>query len=64
MKDAKITIRISEQEKEQLKAMAEALDIPVSQLLRQLIRGAITPKMPEGANTIAIGKYEYKGDLI
>lgn len=37
-KDTKISIRINEQEKEQLKAVADKLDISVSQLLRTLIK--------------------------
>lgn len=38
MKDSSITIRINEQEKAQLKAAAAQLDIPMSQLLRSLVR--------------------------
>lgn len=38
MKDATITIRIKEQEKEALKAAADRLDIPMSQLLRTLVK--------------------------
>jgi antitoxin component of RelBE/YafQ-DinJ toxin-antitoxin module len=34
MKLESITIRIAEEEKEQLKAMAERLDVPMSQLVR------------------------------
>lgn len=36
MKTASLTIRLSEEEKEKLKAMAAARDIPVSQLVREL----------------------------
>jgi predicted transcriptional regulator len=38
MKTESITIRISEIEKEQLKNMAQELDVPVSQLIRQAIK--------------------------
>lgn len=41
MKDEKITIRISEQEKEQLKNAAARLDAPMSQLIRQAIKEII-----------------------
>ena len=38
MKDSTITIRINEQEKEQLKAAAATIDIPMSSRLRELVR--------------------------
>lgn len=38
MKEEKITIRISEAEKEQLKKLAQRLDVPMSQLIRMSIR--------------------------
>ena len=41
MKDEKITIRISEIEKQQLKAVSEKKDIPMSQLIRQAIKEII-----------------------
>lgn len=41
MKDEKITIRISEQEKTAIKAYAEKKDIPVSQIIREAIRNYI-----------------------
>lgn len=41
MKTEKITIRISETEKEQLKVIAEKLDVPMSQLIRQAIKNII-----------------------
>lgn len=44
MKDATITIRIKEQEKEQLRAAAERLDIPMSQLLRGLVKNFLENK--------------------
>ena len=37
-KDTTITIRITEQEKAQLKEIAARKDVPMSQLLRQLLR--------------------------
>lgn len=41
MKDEKITIRISESEKEALKALAASKDIPMSQLIREAIKSYI-----------------------
>lgn len=38
MKNATITIRISEQEKEALKEIAERFDCPMSQMVRELIK--------------------------
>ena len=38
MKDSQITIRISEAEKEAIKAYADKKDIPVSQIIREAIR--------------------------
>lgn len=38
MKNATITLRLSEEEKEKLKSMAAARDIPVSQLVRELCK--------------------------
>ena len=38
MKSSSITIRISEAEKEALKAEAQKLDVPMSQLIRQAIK--------------------------
>lgn len=41
MKTEKITIRISDIEKEKLKIVAEKLDVPMSQLIRQAIKNII-----------------------
>lgn len=41
MKTDKITIRISEEEKEQLKAIAAKKDVPMSQLIREMIKDFI-----------------------
>lgn len=41
MKDAKITFRISETEKIKLEAIAKTKDIPVAQIIRELIRKEI-----------------------
>lgn len=41
MKDTTITIRISEAEKQQLKDLAAAKDVPVSQLVRKAIKDLI-----------------------
>lgn len=38
MKDTNITFRLSEEEKQKLKDMAAARDIPVSQLIREICR--------------------------
>lgn len=38
MKNTSITLRLSEQEKEQLKAIADKKDIPLSQLIREACR--------------------------
>lgn len=38
MKDATITIRVTEQEKEQLKAAVAKTDLSISQLVRRLIK--------------------------
>ena len=38
MKDTTITFRLSEQEKEQIVALAARKDIPFSQLIREAIR--------------------------
>ena len=38
MKDTSITIRLTEQEKERIKAVAAKKDIPVSQIIRELIK--------------------------
>ena len=37
IKEAKITIRVHEEDKELLKAIAEKKDIPMSQIIRKLI---------------------------
>ena len=41
MKNATITFRLSETEKKKLEEQAQALDIPVSQLVRQYIKAAL-----------------------
>ena len=41
MKNATITFRLNEQEKERLEQLAAVKDIPVSQLVRALIKEAI-----------------------
>lgn len=41
MKDSTLTLRISEQEKEQIKALAQKKDIPASQLVREILRNYI-----------------------
>lgn len=41
MKLESITIRIAESEKEQLKEIANKLDVPMSQLIRQAIKEII-----------------------
>lgn len=41
MKDSTITIRISEQEKELLKKIAERQERPMSQMIRELIKNYI-----------------------
>ena len=38
MKNTSITLRISEQEKEQLMAIAASKDVPMSQIIREAIR--------------------------
>ena len=38
MKNTSITLRISEQEKEQLMAIAASKDVPLSQLIREAVR--------------------------
>lgn len=47
MKDEKITIRISEEEKEQLKIIAAKRDIPMSQLIREAVRKLIETNQEE-----------------
>lgn len=49
MKNATITFRLNEQEKAQLEQQAEKLDIPVSQLIRVLIKEALATR-EENAN--------------
>ena len=46
MKDATITLRISEQEKEALKEIAENYDRPMSQMIRELIKTFIQENSP------------------
>ena len=41
MKNTTITFRLNEQEKERLQLLAEKRDIPVSQLVRELIKKAM-----------------------
>lgn len=41
MKLESITIRIAEDEKERLRAVAQKLDVPMSQLIRQAIKDII-----------------------
>ena len=36
-KEAKITVRVYEEDKEMLKAIAEKKDVPISQIIRKLI---------------------------
>ena len=47
MKDEKITIRISEEEKEQLKMIATKRDIPMSQLIREAVRKLVETNQEE-----------------
>ena len=47
MKDEKITIRINEEEKEQLKIIAAKRDIPMSQLIREAVRKLIETNQEE-----------------
>lgn len=44
MKNATITFRLNEQEKERLELLAASKDIPVSQLVRALINEALKEK--------------------
>lgn len=57
MKDEKITIRISEEEKEQLKMIAAKRDIPMSQLIREAVRKLIETNQEERV------KYGYSSKL-
>jgi predicted DNA-binding protein len=41
MKDAKITFRLSDEEKQKLEAIAKIKDIPVAQFIREAIRKEI-----------------------
>jgi predicted DNA binding CopG/RHH family protein len=41
MKNESITIRISEAEKEQLKAIAARKDVPMSQIIREVVKDYI-----------------------
>ena len=41
MRNTSITFRLNEQEKERLEQLAAAKDIPLSQLVRELIKQAI-----------------------
>ena len=41
MKEERITLRITESEKEAIKALAQKRDIPVSQLVREVLRDYI-----------------------
>ena len=41
MRNTSITFRLNEQEKERLEQLAAAKDIPLSQLVRELIKDAI-----------------------
>ena len=41
MKEEKITIRISETEKEKIKAIALKKDVPMSQLIREAVKNII-----------------------
>lgn len=41
MKDANITFKLSEAEKERIKALAAAKDIPMSQLIREVLKDYI-----------------------
>ena len=53
MKDAKITFRLSDEEKQKLEAIAKAKDIPVAQLIREAIRKEINNNgstQPNGSN--------------
>lgn len=45
MKADKITIRISEYEKEQLKSIAANKDVPMSQLIREMIKNYINQEV-------------------
>ena len=47
MKDEKITIRINEEEKEQLKMIAAKRDIPMSQLIREAVRKLVETNQEE-----------------
>ena len=57
MKDEKITIRINEEEKEQLKMIAAKRDIPMSQLIREAVRKLVETNQEERV------KYEYSSKL-
>lgn len=41
MKDANITFKLSEAEKEKIKAISQAKDIPMSQLIREVLKDYI-----------------------
>ena len=41
MKDANITFKLSEAEKEKIKAIANSKDIPMSQLIREVLKDYI-----------------------
>lgn len=42
MKDTNITFKLSEAEKEQIRALAAQMDVPMSQLIREAIRDYIS----------------------
>lgn len=48
MKLESITIRIGENEKEQLKEIAAKQDVPMSQLIRQAIKNIIQKEQKQG----------------
>lgn len=48
MKDSSITFRISEADKAQLMLMALNKDVPVSQVIREIIREALRKQVENG----------------
>lgn len=59
MKDAKITFRISEEEKIKLEAIAKTKDIPVAQIIRELIRKEIN----NGSTQSISGNYPERSSI-
>ena len=59
-KDATLSFRLTEQEKEQLKAIAERQDVALSKLIRNIVKEYLKAHTPKGESDITADVARFK----